>query len=75
MRVRGSDGEWFWVEFLLYREPRKIKVVAYVRRKDGLEMLDGEYDVRDEIGERRWTWKRRKGEWEPKWRHKWQNQP
>jgi hypothetical protein len=46
MRERGSDADWFLVEFLVYYDGSQIRSFAYVRRKDGLDIPDGEYDVR-----------------------------
>jgi hypothetical protein len=45
MRERGSDGDWFSVEFLIYYDQSQIRTFAYVRREDGSEIPDGEYDV------------------------------
>lgn len=45
MRERGSNGDWFAVEFLTYYEQNQIRSFAYVRREDGSDIADGEYDV------------------------------
>lgn len=71
MRERGSDEDWFWVEFLVYYDRNSIRAFAYVRRRDGDEIPDGEYDVLDDLGERRRTWKKWNGAWQVRWRHRW----
>ena len=47
MRERGSEAEWFTVEFLVYYDGSQLRAFAYVRRKDGIDIPDGEYDVRE----------------------------
>ena len=71
MRKRGSDTEWFPVESLIYYDRSQIRTFAYVRRKDGLDIPDGEYDVREREDERRRRWKKWNGKWQVKWRHRW----
>ena len=71
MRERGSDAEWFSVEFLVYYDRSQLRAFAYVRRKDGTDIPDGEYDVREEEGRRR-KWKKWNGKWQKKWNGKWQ---
>jgi hypothetical protein len=72
MRERGSDSGWFPVEFLVYYDDHnKIRTFAYVRRADGSDIPDGEYDVVDELGEHGRRWRKWKGEWRVKWRHRW----
>jgi hypothetical protein len=75
LREYGSNAEWALIEFLLYYDDHnKLKSVAYVRRQDGAEILDGEYEVVDELGERRRRWKKWDGKWQVKWRHPWNRQ-
>jgi hypothetical protein len=71
MRELGSNSEWFGVEFLVYYDYSQIRVFAYVRRKDGAEIPDGEYEVREGKDERRRRWKKWNGKWQVKWRHRW----
>jgi hypothetical protein len=71
MRGRGSDADWFPVEFLVYYDGSQIRNFAYVRRKDGVDIPDGEYDVREGLDERRRRWKKWNGNWQVKWRHRW----
>ena len=71
MRERGSTESWFQVEFLLYYDGSQIRAFAYVRRKDGVEIPDGEYDVREGEDERRRRWNKWNGKWQVKWRHRW----
>ena len=71
MRERGSDGDWFSVEFLTYYDGSQIRAFVYVRRKDGREIPDGEYDVLVGLDERRRRWKKWNGKWQVKWRHRW----
>lgn len=74
MRERGLDSEWFPVEFLIYYDDHnKIRTFAYVRKEDGSEMPDGEYDVVDDLGEHFRRWKKREGMWKVQWRHRWSN--
>jgi len=56
-RERGSDADWFGVEFLVYYERSQIRNFGYVRRKDCGDIPDGEYDVREGEDERRRKWK------------------
>ena len=74
MRERGSNAEWFSVEFLIYYERSQIRTFAYVRRADGTEIPDGEYDVREGEDERRRRWTKWDGKWQVKWRHRWSKQ-
>ena len=71
MRERGSDGDWFSVEFLIYCDQTQIRTFAYVRREDGSEIPDGEYDVLEGLDARRRRWKKWNGKWQVKWRHRW----
>ena len=71
MRERGSEADWFPVDFLVYYDRSQIRSFAYVRRKDGVDIPDGEYDVREGEDERRHKWKKWNGEWQVKWRHRW----
>jgi hypothetical protein len=43
----------FSVEFLICYDRNQIKAFAYVRRDDGGDIPDGEYDVREGEDERR----------------------
>ena len=61
MRERSSDADWFQVEFLVYYDRSQIRSFAYVRRKDGADIPDGEYDVREGEDERRRRWKKWNG--------------
>ena len=74
MRQRGSDAEWFPVEFLIYFDGTTVRTFAYVRRNDGADIPDGEYDVREGEDERRRRWKKSNGKWQVKWRHRWSGQ-
>lgn len=71
MREYGSDGGWFSVEFLVYYDRSHVRAFAYVRRKDGLDIPDGEYEVREGEDARRRRWKKWNGKWQVKWRHRW----
>jgi len=71
MRERGLEADWFPVEFLVYYDQRKIRAFAYVRRKDGIDIPDGEYDMREGLDERRRRWTKWNGKWQVKWRHRW----
>ena len=53
MRERGSDANWFSVEFLIYYDRNQISAFAYVRRRDGGDKPEDEYDVRDGESESR----------------------
>lgn len=75
IRSRGSDGVWVPVEFMIYHDDQgKIRSFGYVRRKDGSDIPDGEYEMVDELGERRRRWKKRNGKWQVKWRRRWSTQ-
>ncbi len=51
LRERGSDANWFPVEFLTYHDDRnKLRSFAYVRREDGVDIPDGHYVFQDELG-------------------------
>ena len=71
LRERESHADWFAVEFLVYYERSQIRTFAYVRRKDGGDIPDGEYDLREGEDEGRRKWKKWRGEWQVKWRHRW----
>ena len=73
MRECGSpESGWFAVEFLVYYDDNdKLRAIAYVRKEDGSEVPDGEYEKVDELGERRRKWKKWNGKWQVKWRHLW----
>lgn len=71
MRSDGSDAAWFTVEFLIYYSGNKLRAFGYVRRDDGEDIPDGEYDVRVGLDERRRIWKKLNGEWKVKWRKEW----
>ena len=72
MREHGWHSDWFPVEFLVYYDNHdKLRTFAYVRKEDGSEIPDGEYDVVDELGEHGRRWKKWKGKWQVKWRHRW----
>lgn len=64
LHERGSNADWFWVDYLIYYEHRRIRAFVYVRRKDGTEIPDDDYDVVDELGERRRRWRKRNGNWQ-----------
>ncbi len=71
LRERGSDANWFPVEFLTYHDERnKLRSFAYVRRGDGLEIPDGHYVFQDELGERSFRWRKWKGKWQFGWRYR-----
>ena len=71
MREYGSDADWFSVEFLVYYDGAQVRAFAYVRRKDGLDIPDGEYEVREGEDARRRRWKKWNGKWQVKRRHRW----
>jgi len=71
MSESGSDADWFWVEFLVYYDQSLIREFGYVRREDAKDIADGVYQVLDDLGERGWTWTKRDGEWQVKWRKRW----
>lgn len=71
MRERGSEAEWFPVDFLVYYDGSQLRAFAYVHRKDGSDIPDGEYDVREGEDARRRRWKKSNGKWQVKWRHRW----
>ena len=76
MRERGLESDWFPVEFLVYYDDHdKLRTFAYVRKEDGGEVPDGEYDVVDGLGEHRRRWKKWKGKWQVQWRHRWSKKP
>jgi len=64
----------FSEEFLLYYDQNQIKAFAYVRRDDGGDIPDGEYDVREGEDERRRWRKKWDGKWQIKWLHRWSKQ-
>ena len=69
MREGDSAANWFPVEFLLYHgEDNKLRSFAYVRREDGVEILDGHYVFLDELGERTFRWRKWRGKWQFGWR-------
>jgi hypothetical protein len=71
LRERGSDANWFPVEFLTYHDDRnKLRSFAYVRREDGVEIPDGHYFFQDELGERLFRWRKWKGKWQFGWRYR-----
>jgi len=71
LRERGSDANWFPVEFLTYYDDRgKLLSFAYVRREDGGNIPDGHYFFVDELGERSFRWRKLKGNWQWGWRNK-----
>jgi len=66
-----ADTKWFPVEFLMYHDERnKFRSFAYVRREDGAEIPDGHYVFLDDLGERGFRWRKRKGRWQFGWRFK-----
>ena len=71
MRERGSGAEWFSVDFMVYYDGSQLRAFAYVRRKDGIDIPDGDYDVREGEDGRRRRWKKWNDKWQVKWRHKW----
>ena len=58
MRERGSDGDWFSVESVIYYDQSQIRTFAYVRREDGSEIPDGEYDVPEGLDAPRRRWRK-----------------
>ena len=64
MRERGSDAEWFQVEFLVHHDQGKLREFTYVRRKDHVDIPDGDYEVREGLDERRRKWKKWNGKWQ-----------
>jgi hypothetical protein len=74
IRGRRSGGDWFSAEFLVYYDRNEVRAFACVRREDGSEIPDGEYDVVDELGEHRRRWKKQDVKWQVKWRHRWSKQ-
>ena len=71
LRERDSDTNWFPVEFLTYHDDRnRLRSFAYVRREDGVEIPDGHYVFRDELGERSFRWRKWKGKRQIGWRYR-----
>lgn len=64
MRERGSDAEWFSVDFMVYYDGSQLRAFAYVRRKDGIDIPDGVYDIREGEDGRRRRWKKWNGKWQ-----------
>jgi len=61
-RERGFTADWFAANSgLLRTEPDQD--FAHVRREDGGDIPDGEYDVAGRRNERRRRWKKWRGEW------------
>jgi hypothetical protein len=71
MRERGSNSDWFWVDYLVYYDRSHIRAFGYIRRDDAKDIEDGVYQVLDDLGERRWGWTKREGEWQVRWRKRW----
>ena len=71
MRERGSGGDWFAVEFLANYDQNQLRAFGYIRRQDGGEIHDGDYEVLEGLDERRSRWKKSGGKWQVKWRHRW----
>ena len=71
MRERGSHADWFPVEFLVHYDLSQVRDFAFVRRRDGNDIPDGEYEVLEGEDERRRRWKKWNGKWQVKWRHRW----
>jgi hypothetical protein len=69
MRLRGSHDEWFAVEFLIHYDKNQIRSFEYVRREDGGDIPDGDYEVLEGLDERRRRWKKYDGMWQIKFRH------
>ena len=70
IRERGSDAS-FPVEFLTYHDSMgKLVSFAYVRKEDGSEIPDGHYFFLDDMGERRFRWRKWKGKWQFGWRYR-----
>ena len=65
LRGRGSDDNWFPVEFLTYHDDHgRLRSFAYVRKEDGADIPDGHYFFEDELGERTFRWWKWKGKWQ-----------
>lgn len=71
MRIRRSNADWFAVEFLIYYDQNQIRSFAYVRREDGGEIPDGDYEVLEGLDERRRRWKKYDGNWQVHFRSRW----
>jgi hypothetical protein len=52
------------VEFLVYYDRSQLRAFAYVRRKDGLDLPDGEYDVNEGEDAGRRSGKKWNGKWQ-----------
>jgi len=62
LRERGSDADWFPIEFLTYHNERgNLRSFAYVRKADGGDIPDDHYVFLDELGERSFRWRKWKG--------------
>lgn len=72
LREYRSEADWVPIEFLIYYDAKnKMRAVAYIRRQDGAEISDGQYEIVDELGEHRRRWTKWNGQWQVKWRHRW----
>lgn len=67
MRERGSDDNWFPVEYLAYLDYNGKRRSFTVTRKDGNDIPDGHYVFQDELGERSFRWRKWKGKWQFGW--------
>jgi hypothetical protein len=71
LRERGSNTDWFPVEFLTYHDDQgNLRSFAYVRKEDGGDIPDGHYVFLDELGERSFRWRKWKGKWQFGWRYR-----
>jgi hypothetical protein len=75
LRSYRSTEDWVPVEFMFYYDAQgEMRSVEYIRSHDGAEIPDGQYEMLDELGERRRRWTKWNGKWQVKWRHRWSRQ-
>jgi len=70
LRERGSDTNWFPVEYLAYLDHNGKRRSFTVLREDGGDIPDGHYIFQDELGERSFRWRKWKGNWQFGWRYR-----
>lgn len=70
MRERGSDANWFPVEYLAYLDDHGKRRSFTVLKEDGGDIPDGFYVFQDELGERSFRWRKWKGKWQFGWRYR-----
>ncbi len=74
MCTHGARSGRFDVEFAMqFDGHNKIRTLS-IKRTDGADIPDGDYDLYYELGERRRRLKKWNGNWQMKWRHRWEGQ-